>query len=350
MAARWRAGHHRRRERRRRAQRYERGRRALRRRGAAQRAAGRRRADAHAIWAGRRGRALPDAGAQRSARRDVYRILFDERATESMPKDAPNAESDVKAVEESDATYERTSDRTPLAAETAERAPDVDRRRSAGHAADDASGADAHRRAGAPGGRADAAVERERDQATEYMQPLAPRAGRLRQLQAPRPAGAGAARPPAGGRRRWRPRSHALDSLERAFLALPATLRGYTWIEGIALVELQLRRALELQGIRAVAAEPGQAFDPARHEPIGEVETREYAEGAIAVVVAARLRVAWRCSCARRWCSCAQARRRLPQTASADAARRNADRPGWTRDRDALRDAPADAAETGVRP
>jgi molecular chaperone GrpE len=80
------------------------------------------------------------------------------------------------------------------------------------------------------------------------------------------------------------PTLHALDSLERAFLALPATLRSFSWIEGIALVELQLRRALELQGIRAVAAELGQPFDPTRHEPIGEVESTEYPQGTIAVV------------------------------------------------------------------
>lgn len=80
------------------------------------------------------------------------------------------------------------------------------------------------------------------------------------------------------------PTLHALDSLERAFVALPTTLRGFSWIEGIALVELQLRRALDLQGIHAVAAEPGQPFDPQRHEAIGEVESAEVPEGAIAVV------------------------------------------------------------------
>jgi len=76
----------------------------------------------------------------------------------------------------------------------------------------------------------------------------------------------------------------AMDSLERAFIALPASLRSFSWIEGIALVELQLRRALELGGIQPVEAEPGQPFDPMRHEPIGEVETEQHAEGAIAVV------------------------------------------------------------------
>lgn len=126
-------------------------------------------------------------------------------------------------------------------------------------------------------------VERERDQATEYMRhwhtaqaDFANFKRRAQQEQEQRDRLLAA--------QALAPTLNALDSLERAFLALPATLRNYTWIEGIALVDLQLRRALELQGIRAVAAEPGQAFDPTRHEPIGEVETTEYAGGVIAVV------------------------------------------------------------------
>ncbi|MFI5276454.1 MAG: nucleotide exchange factor GrpE [Ktedonobacterales bacterium] len=128
-----------------------------------------------------------------------------------------------------------------------------------------------------------AQIERERDQATEYMRhwhtaqaDFANYKRRAQQEQEQRDHVLAA--------QALAPALHALDSLERAFLALPASLRGYTWIEGIALVELQLRRALELQGMRAVQAEPGQAFDPTRHEPIGEVESDEYAEGAIAVV------------------------------------------------------------------
>lgn len=128
-----------------------------------------------------------------------------------------------------------------------------------------------------------AQVERERDQATEYMRhwhtaqaDFANYKRRAQQEQEQRDHLLAA--------QALAPALHALDSLERAFLALPASLRSYTWIEGIALVELQLRRALDLQGMRAVQAEPGQAFDPTRHEPIGEVESDEYAEGAIAVV------------------------------------------------------------------
>ncbi|HEY7975647.1 MAG TPA: nucleotide exchange factor GrpE, partial [Ktedonobacterales bacterium] len=38
---------------------------------------------------------------------------------------------------------------------------------------------------------------------------------------------------------------NALDSFERAFATLPDTLRGYTWVDGLALVEYQLRHALD---------------------------------------------------------------------------------------------------------
>lgn len=78
---------------------------------------------------------------------------------------------------------------------------------------------------------------------------------------------------------------HALDSFERAFATLPDSLRGYTWIEGVALVDYQLRRALEAQGITEVAAELGEALDPTRHQAVGEVETDQQLEGHIAVVL-----------------------------------------------------------------
>ena len=128
-----------------------------------------------------------------------------------------------------------------------------------------------------------AQVERERDQATEYMR-------RWHTAQADFSNYKRRAQQEQEQRERLltaqtlAPTLHAIDSLERAFQTLPATLRSYSWIEGIALVELQLRRALELQDIHAIEAEPGQPFDPKRHEPIGEVETEQYPEGVIAVV------------------------------------------------------------------
>lgn len=77
----------------------------------------------------------------------------------------------------------------------------------------------------------------------------------------------------------------ALDSFDRAFATLPPTLRGFSWIDGIALVHLQIQSALATHGIQPVVAEPGQAFDPLRHESVGEVESAEHAEGHIAVVL-----------------------------------------------------------------
>lgn len=77
----------------------------------------------------------------------------------------------------------------------------------------------------------------------------------------------------------------ALDSFERAFATLPPTLQRLTWIDGIALVSLQLQQALQTLGIQPIAAEPGHPLDPARHEAIGEIETAEHPDGHIAAVV-----------------------------------------------------------------
>jgi molecular chaperone GrpE len=77
----------------------------------------------------------------------------------------------------------------------------------------------------------------------------------------------------------------ALDSFERAFATLPESLRGFTWIEGIALVSMQLEGSLRALGIQPILAEPGHAFDPRQHEAIGEVETSAHPHGHIADVV-----------------------------------------------------------------
>lgn len=78
---------------------------------------------------------------------------------------------------------------------------------------------------------------------------------------------------------------HALDSFERAFATLPASLRTYSWVDGIALIDLQLRRVLDIHGITPVEAEPGGTFDPARHQAVGEVESSAHPAGAIAEVL-----------------------------------------------------------------
>ena len=96
----------------------------------------------------------------------------------------------------------------------------------------------------------EAELERERDAATDYMQRwqraqadftnFAPRTEQERdQQQKLYHAQALAFVLPA------------LDSFERAFATLPETLRGYSWIDGVALVELQLERDATQRGRRA---------------------------------------------------------------------------------------------------
>jgi molecular chaperone GrpE len=77
----------------------------------------------------------------------------------------------------------------------------------------------------------------------------------------------------------------ALDSFERAFATLPPSLRHFTWIDGMGLVHLQLHSALQAAGIQPINVEPGSAYDPRRQQAIGEMETGDYAPGAVAVVV-----------------------------------------------------------------
>ena len=77
----------------------------------------------------------------------------------------------------------------------------------------------------------------------------------------------------------------ALDSFERAFNTLPESLHRLTWIEGIALVDGQLRRALERHGVTPFEPKPGEALDPARHQAVAQTETNAHPEGAIVDVV-----------------------------------------------------------------
>ncbi|HEX9068056.1 MAG TPA: nucleotide exchange factor GrpE [Ktedonobacterales bacterium] len=76
----------------------------------------------------------------------------------------------------------------------------------------------------------------------------------------------------------------ALDTFERAFQTLPVTLRALSWIDGMSLIHMQLHAALEAAGIREMETLPGDAFDPARHESIGEVDAADVTPGHVAVV------------------------------------------------------------------
>jgi len=77
----------------------------------------------------------------------------------------------------------------------------------------------------------------------------------------------------------------ALDSFERAFITLPPSLLAFSWIDGISLIHMELRHALQLYGAQQIETNPGQEFDALRHQSVGEVESNEHAEGHIAVVL-----------------------------------------------------------------
>lgn len=188
--------------------------------------------------------------------------------------------------DERSAAAQERAESTPDQAEAGQAAPDTGAAATEATAAAEA-GDDAHTRLAALA-RQVSELERqlavERDAATDYMQrwqrtqaDFANFRRRAQQEQEQRDTVA-TGRALAG-------LLPALDSFERAFAALPETLRGFSWLDGIALIDLQLRRVLEAHEVRPIAAEPGATFDPQRQESIGEVESSQYPAGSVAAIV-----------------------------------------------------------------
>jgi molecular chaperone GrpE len=71
-----------------------------------------------------------------------------------------------------------------------------------------------------------------------------------------------------------------LDDLERALETIPDSLRGMTWVEGVALIERRLRMTLEQEGLTEIES-VGKKFDPELHHAVVRQETTEHAEGEI---------------------------------------------------------------------
>jgi molecular chaperone GrpE len=71
-----------------------------------------------------------------------------------------------------------------------------------------------------------------------------------------------------------------MDDLERALMALPSSLRNFTWIDGIALIYRKLELVLEAEGMKPIET-AGQTFDPHYHEAISYEEAPGYEEGHI---------------------------------------------------------------------
>jgi molecular chaperone GrpE len=75
------------------------------------------------------------------------------------------------------------------------------------------------------------------------------------------------------------------DDFDRAIDSRPAALEGDGWADGIAAIDRKLRLLLESEGVAAIPAAAGQAFDPREHEAIANVPGTEHPEGAIVAEV-----------------------------------------------------------------
>jgi molecular chaperone GrpE len=71
-----------------------------------------------------------------------------------------------------------------------------------------------------------------------------------------------------------------LDNFDRALKTIPDSLRMFTWIQGVMLMERHLQSVLERQGLTTIDA-MGQPFNPHLHEAVAERETGESAPGTV---------------------------------------------------------------------
>jgi molecular chaperone GrpE len=71
------------------------------------------------------------------------------------------------------------------------------------------------------------------------------------------------------------------DDFDRAIDSRPEALDGDAWAEGIAAIDRKLRLLLESEGVTAVDAAPGTAFDPREHEAVVSVPGTGRGEGEI---------------------------------------------------------------------
>ncbi len=74
-----------------------------------------------------------------------------------------------------------------------------------------------------------------------------------------------------------------LDNFERALEAFEQHKGDTTaLLDGIKQIQVQFRRTLEESGLQEVIAHAGHAFDPNLHEAVGQIESDDHPEGAVA--------------------------------------------------------------------
>jgi molecular chaperone GrpE len=71
------------------------------------------------------------------------------------------------------------------------------------------------------------------------------------------------------------------DDFDRAIETRPETHADDPWVEGITAIDRKLRQLLESEGVTAIDAVPGTAFDPREHEAVANVPGSGLPEGRV---------------------------------------------------------------------
>ena len=71
-----------------------------------------------------------------------------------------------------------------------------------------------------------------------------------------------------------------IDSLDRALGAIPESLTGFAWIDGILITRAQINAVLKSQGIEPINA-VGEKFDPRYHEAVSSGDSPPFGQDAV---------------------------------------------------------------------
>jgi molecular chaperone GrpE len=80
------------------------------------------------------------------------------------------------------------------------------------------------------------------------------------------------------------------DDFDRALDAMPAELKGVSWIEGIVLLDRKLRALLESEGVTPIEV-IGKPFDPREHEAVASIAAPDRPDGEVVAEIQRGYRV-----------------------------------------------------------
>jgi molecular chaperone GrpE len=75
-----------------------------------------------------------------------------------------------------------------------------------------------------------------------------------------------------------------VDNFYRATEHVPAELQNSAWVTGIMYIQKNLLDVLEHRGVKEIVANPGDSFDPAKHEAISAAEGSAFNEHQVAEI------------------------------------------------------------------